>query len=220
MWRAIRLFFDKPLAPDKARPNWIDIGLGAVGLLGCIAAIAFDIIAVRLSAHHTFVKSTVSALAGGERGWIMDLGITGFAIGMLAVAAGLWRWPNESLRWKAGTAILALAACGLLVIAYYDAYAEPVTQMIVIHDSLVAVTGLAFSLTLALLSAHMGNMREGFGYASIGLLALWLLPWPAVYLVPDAYSGAVERISALAMIAWLAMTSFFLIQKGRGVLPK
>ena len=75
-------------------------------------------------------------------------------------------------------------------------------------------------LTLALLAPHMGNMRDGFGYASVGLLVVWLLPWPAVYFAPEGINGAAERIAALAMIAWMAMASWFMIQKGRGVLPK
>lgn len=220
MWQAIDAFVKDNLVPGGQRSGRTDMALGIAGLFGCAAAIIFDIVAVRVAEDHTFLGTTVSTLAGGEGGWIMDLGITGFAVGMLAVAAGLWRWPGDGLRWHLGAIVLALSAAGLLIMAYYDAYAQEVTDAIVIHDPLVAITGLAFSLTLALLAPHMGNLRHGFGYASVGLLVLWLLPWPGVWLAPDSIAGAVERIAGLAMIAWLALASWFMIQKGRGTLPE
>ena len=56
---------------------------GVIGILGCVAVLATDLIGIALHEAHNPIKNTISMLAIGKYGWIQDLGLDILAIGFL-----------------------------------------------------------------------------------------------------------------------------------------
>jgi len=71
---------------DRQERAYLLIGLGALGLLGCIALLTGALVAPYFVPHHDPVADTISDLAAGEAEIIMDVALYGFAAGLLAIA--------------------------------------------------------------------------------------------------------------------------------------
>ena len=85
--------------------NPVPYTLGCLGLLGVAMGVLGDVLALlRLEERH-FWSSTLSGLASGPRDIFLDIGLTGFACGMIAAALGLFIWNLGGLRFRTGAAI-------------------------------------------------------------------------------------------------------------------
>lgn len=184
--------------------------LGTVGLLGCVAAVLADGVAVVVVEGYDPISQTISALAAGPHSWIEDSGLIALSVAILAIAAGLACWPSAAKRWFAGC--LATTSMGLLLltVALYNGYGNA-PEKSAIHMTLVwLMSGFFFASALLLAQTPTADAR-GWRLYSLGLASLWLLGSIPFFFLPTSMDGIYERCLALLVIAWLAGAAWLLL---------
>ncbi len=121
---------------------------GVIGILGCVAVLAADLIGIALHEAHNPIKNTISMLAIGKYGWIQDLGLDILAIGFFALAIGLYTWKSSGTKWIIGLIILVLISVDLIMIAEHNQYAGRPGDKI--HRKLVYALALLFPAVVLL----------------------------------------------------------------------
>ena len=194
------------MAFDGARPiggRRLDRGASALALFGALAVVVANLVAAWLHDETGLFADTISNLAAGRYGWVLDAALVLFALGVGAIGVALWRFDLDGWRWRAGAALTVLAAIGIAVIALYNEYGDGDTGGITIHLEVVVAMGLLFTLGTILLS--FGLVRMGTFWSGLNVLTgvLWLVIGLAFFfLTPDAWDGLVERIAAGMLIVW------------------
>ncbi len=196
---------------------------GAIGAGGCLAALIADGVGILVHPHFNPKRETISDLAAGRQAWIADAGLYAFAIGLFAVAWGLWRLAEESERrgvlWRLGCIALAVSGVVIAVMAVHGEYGDREPGGIVIHAELVyAMAALFLAAPLLLLRglATLGTWphRLGAGFA-LG----WLVLAPPFVIMPTAWDGLYERFIALLLLGFVGGLSLLLLREGRRRTP-
>lgn len=181
---------------------------GALGIIGCVAVIAGDIIGIALHEKHDPISDTISMLAIGKYGWIQDWGLDIFAFGFLALAVGLYTWKRNGTKWIISIVVLVLISVDLVLIAEHNQYAG--RPGYTIHRELVYIlTGLFLFLTI-IISFDLQNLKKYLKRFSLWIALLWLISAPLLPLIPDNWDGAYERLSSTLLVVWLTVISYHL----------
>lgn len=191
---------------------------GVIGIIGCFAAIASNIIGVIVVEDHNPISQTISALAIEKYAWIQDIGLDMFATGLIACALGLYVWNLNGIRWKIGNFLLLLLGIDIYIIAEHNKYAGRPGVGANIHIYCVYALGLLFTALTLLLAFGLRKVGRNWYRFSIGTSIFWIVLAPIFFFVPTNIDGAYERFISLIMITWVAAISWLLIKKGRGKL--
>ncbi|MGB7414640.1 MAG: DUF998 domain-containing protein [Thermosynechococcaceae cyanobacterium] len=164
---------------------------GLIGLVGCFAVIAADIIGTIIVEKHNPISETISTLAIGKAAWIQDIGLDLFATGLIACAVGLYTWRLGKTKWKAGTVMLGLLGIDIVLIAEYNKYAgrEDVAGA-AIHIYCVYALGILFTLSPLLLSFGLRNISPRWFRLSLGTAIAWGFLSPLFFFAPTGWDGA------------------------------
>ena len=182
---------------------------GVIGILGCVAVLATDLIGIALHEAHNPIKNTISMLAIGKYGWIQDLGLDILAIGFLALAIGLYTWKSSGTKWIIGLIILVLISVDLILIAEHNQYAGRPGDKI--HRKLIYALALLFPALVLLTSFDLKSLKPYLKKFSFWIAGLWLVLAPLLPLVPDSINGAYERLVCALIVIWLGTVSYNLI---------
>lgn len=187
---------------------------GVAGLVGTLSAVTANVIGSVLLSDHNWVKNTISALAQGEYGWIQDLGLHLWAIGILACAAGLFLLQEGDARWNAGCLLLALVGIDIMIIAVFDEH--PGKHYFGANVHLWAVYALLalFCLSVFLLAFPLKAFHTTWRSFGIAIGASWLILGAIYWFVPTRWNGAYERFLGLILAAWIMAISALLMRRG------
>lgn len=172
-------------------------------LIGAVAVVLANLVAAWLNDETGLFADTISDLAAGPWGWVLDAALVAFAVGMAAIGWALWRYRLDGWRWHAGGVLVMVVALGIAVIALYNEYGDGDTGGVTIH--LEVVIGMAVSFTLVTWLLAPGLTRIGERWAAFSALMGfgWLLVGLAYFfLAPDGWDGLIERVAAGFMVAW------------------
>lgn len=188
---------------------------GALGIIGCVAVIAGDIIGIALHEKHNPISNTISMLAIGKYGWIQDWGLDILALGYFALAIGLYTWKRNGIKWIISLIILVLISVDLVMIAEHNQYAgRPGYNM---HRELVYILAGLFLILTILISFDIKSLKANLKKFSLWIAALWLLFAPLLPLIPDSWDGAYERLICSMLVIWPAIISYQLFKiRGSG----
>ena len=189
---------------------------GVVGILGCIAAVVANIVAVIVQPSEGMIADTISANAAGNYAVIMDIGLYAFAAGILAASAGLRRLHWGHWTWTAGSWLLTLMAVLIVVIGAYGEYGDGEPGGVVIHLPVVAFMALVFTSSAVLTAAGFYNHRRRWFWFNIACAVLWVAGAAAFWFSPTSIDGLIERGVAMVMVAWLLAVSKLLIDRSKG----
>lgn len=191
---------------------------GIIGVFGCFAAIATNIIGVILVDDHNPISETISSLAIEKSAWVQDIGLDFYAAGMIACGIGLYTWNLDGLRWKIGTVLLGLLGIDVILIAEHNQYAGREGVGASIHIQCVYVLAVLFAAITLLLSFGLRRVGHNWYRYSLGTAIVWTVLAPIFFFVPTSIDGAYERFISLITISWVAAMSWLLIRRGQGKL--
>jgi hypothetical protein len=183
---------------------------GVLGIIGCIAVLAGDIIGIALHEEHNPISNTISMLAIGKYGWIQDWGLNILALGYLAIAFGLYTWKNTGTKWIISLIILVLISGDIIMIAEHNQYAgRPGNN---IHRTLVYILAGLFLILNILISFDLKSLHPSLKKFSLWIAGLWLVLAPLLPLIPDGWDGAYERLICSLLVVWPAVVSYHLFR--------
>lgn len=191
---------------------------GIIGIIGCIAATATDIIGIIVVKDHNPISETISSLAIEKSAWIQDIGLDFYAAGMIACGIGLYVWNLDGLRWKIGTVLLGLLGIDVILIAEHNQYAGREGVGASIHIQCVYALAVLFAAITLLLSFGLRRVGRNWYRYSLGTAIVWTVLAPIFFFVPTNIDGAYERFISLITISWVAAISWLLIRRGQGKL--
>lgn len=172
-------------------------------LVGAIAVVVANLVGAWLHDETGLFADTISNLAAGRYGWVLDTALVVFAIGMAAIGLALWRYRLDGWRWHAGGLLTIVVAVGIAVIALYNEYGDGDTGGVTIHLEVVVGMAISFVLVTWLLAPGLTRIGERWSTFSALMGAGWLLIGLAYFfLAPDGWDGLIERIAAGFMVAW------------------
>ena len=185
-----------------------------VVVLGVLMSAAALVTADFIVEGNDFVSDTISEMAAGqENHWLMDLGIYGLALAVLAAALGCAHVHLGHTRWSLGTGALGLMAFVIFMIGVRDEYGDGDTDGTTIHLYLVYALGVLMAAAPLLLSPAATGLSHGHVVALRALAILWIVTAPIFFFVPDAWDGLYERgLGAVAAAILLTIAS--LLRKG------
>lgn len=129
----------------------------AIGIIGCIAVIAGDIIGIAVHEKHNPISDTISMLAIGKYGWIQDWGLDIQALGYFALGIGLYTWKRKGAKWLISLVILVLISIDLILIAEHNQYAG--RPGYTIHRTLVYILAGLFLILNILISSDLKSLK-------------------------------------------------------------
>ncbi|CAM4319642.1 DUF998 domain-containing protein [Gillisia hiemivivida] len=183
---------------------------GVVGIIGCIAVIASDIIGIAVHEKHDPISDTISMLAIGKYGWIQDWGLDILALGYFALAIGLYTWKRKDAKWLISLIILVLISIVLVFIAEHNQYAGRPGHNI--HRKLVYALAGLFLILNFLISSDLKLLAPFLKKFSLWIAALWLISAPLLPLIPDSWDGAYERLVCTLLVVWPVVVSYHLFK--------
>ncbi|ORE91408.1 DUF998 domain-containing protein [Aurantimonas sp. 22II-16-19i] len=189
---------------------------GVVGILGCIAAVVANIVAVIVQPSEGMIADTISANAAGPYAVIMDIGLYAFAAGILATAAGLRRLHWGHWCWTAGSWLLTLMAVLIVVIGAYGEYGDGEPGGLVIHLPVVGVMALVFTASALLTAAGFYRFHPRWFWFNIACAVLWVAGAAVFWFSPTSIDGLIERCVGMVMVVWLLAVSKLLIDRSKG----
>ncbi|MCX2745617.1 DUF998 domain-containing protein [Mangrovivirga sp. M17] len=185
---------------------------GIIGISGCIAVIAADVVGIILHEKHDPISDTISMLAIGKYGWIQDIGLDLLALGYFALAAGLLLWKRKGTKWIISMIILILMSATVVLIAEHNQYAgRPGHTGHAIHRKLVFTLAGLFLFLTVLSSFDLKYLKPFLKKFSWWIAGLWLIFAPLLPLIPDNFDGAYERLICTLLVAWPIVVSYQLI---------
>lgn len=198
----------------KQSSNKLLLLCGLIGIFGCVSVVITDLVGIIVVDGYNPISQTISALAIGRKAWIQDVGLNLFVISFLACSIGLFSLNLGGWKWKAGAGILPIIALDILIISEYDRYADLSSFGSTVHYVCVCVLGVLFTLAPALLSFRLQMISRGWQLFSLWTAIAWGVLSPIFFFTPNGWNGAYERFIALIMVAWVALISWLLVQKG------
>jgi hypothetical protein len=119
-----------------------------VAFAGCIALCVSDVSLWFVLDGYSPARETISDLAAGTHSWVADSGIVAFAIGILALAAGLTLHDDADARsWLVRAAMLVTAFC-FLVLALWNEYGDASPGGLIIHPYVAGLLGVSVAIVL------------------------------------------------------------------------
>ena len=172
-------------------------------LVGAAAVVLANLVAAWLHEETGLFADTISNLAAGRYGWVLDTALVLFAVGMAAVGWALWRYRLDGWRWHAGAVLTGLVALAIAIIALYNEYGDGDTGGTTIHLEVVIGMAVAFTVLTWLLAPGLSRVGDGWAAFSALMGFGWLLIGLAYFfLAPDGWDGLIERIAAGFMVMW------------------
>lgn len=209
--------------PGEASPTRL-VAAGLVGLAGCLAALAADVVAWILHPHFSPMGETISDLAAGRYAIVADLGLYAFAVGLGALAYGLMTTTdpsrNRGMFWIGGCVALALAAVDVAIIAAYEEYGDGDDGGFVIHGELVTLLGALTLAATVLLARGLATFGERWRILALAFAGLWVMVAPPFFFVPTSLDGGYERVVAVLLVGFVAALSWMLVRAGRADLAR
>lgn len=179
---------------------------GALGIIGCVAVVAANLIGIAVHEKHDPISDTISMLAIGRYGWIQDWGLDILAMGYLALSIGLYIWKRKGTKWILSLVILVLISINLILIAEHNQYAgRPGNN---IHRELVYILAGLFLVLNILISFDLKYLKPFLKKFSLWIASLWFIFAPLLMLIPDSLDGAYERLICILLVVWPATVSY------------
>jgi hypothetical protein len=179
------------------------VSCGVTALVGCVLVVLANFIGVLVIDDHNPISDTISNLAIGNYGWIQDIGLNIFAVGIFALSVGLYLGLSGGWRFKSGVVLLILLSIDVLLISEHDQYAGRPGRGASIHIYCVyALYGL-FILIPFFLSKSLKAWGDRWRFFSLGIAAGWFVLASLFFIVPDSWDGGYERFLALFLLAWV-----------------
>lgn len=189
---------------------------GAVGLLGCLGLLAGNVAGVLVVERHDPIADTISDLAAGRSAWILDAGLTLFAVGLLALGLGVLARIGGLPAGKTAAALLGAAAVVVAVIALHDEYGDNDSGKYVIHMELVYAFAVLFMAIAAFCAMGFRHIRRRWGNATAAVAVVWLATAPAYFFTPDTWHGAYERGLGVIVLGWTASLAWIVARGASG----
>jgi hypothetical protein len=183
---------------------------GSLGILASFAVVASDIIGIAVHEKHDPISDTISMLAIGKYGWIQDLGLDIFALGFVALAAGLYAWKRDGIKWLVSLVLLVFLGVDLVLIAEHNQYAGRPGYNI--HRELVYILAGLFLVVTFLIGYDLQYLKTYLKKFSHRIAFLWLILAPLLPWVPDSWDGAYERLVTSLLVVWLSTVSYRLFK--------
>ncbi|MEL6644894.1 MAG: DUF998 domain-containing protein [Pseudomonadota bacterium] len=175
----------------------------ALALLGTVLLIGSNVVGSLLVERHDWVADTVSDLAAGRLEYIQDIGLYGYAAGLLALSLALSHVRMPSHRWTIAALGLGVVALLVTIIGARNEYGDGDSEGVEIHIYLVYALGVAFTVVFFAAAPGLTRLRAGLGTLSYGCGVLWTIGAPIFFLLPTAYDGLWERGLGLITCVWV-----------------
>ena len=188
---------------------------GIVGLIGCIALVASNVIGSMLVPDHDWVADTVSDLGAGEYEIIQDTGLHLYAAGLLACAIGAAHHHLGRGRWSLGILSLAILALCVEIVGVRNEYGDGDEEGIVVHTWIVYGLGVFFTAAPLLMAKGLGRVSGTFRWISIVCAILWAICAPIFFFLPTSIDGIWERGLGVITMVWVGTLSWVLYDAGR-----
>lgn len=183
---------------------------------GCVAALISDVVGWIVVDDHNPINETISKLAVGKQSWIQDVGLDIFAGGVIACAVGLFSIYRSGWRGGAGAVALLLTAGDIFVIAEYNQYQGFDDFGGRVHMICVYILYGLVTFASVVLGFELRKAGRVYQVMSLAFAACWLVGSPLfLFVTPTTVDGAVERLLAVALVAWIGMLAWVLWQRGR-----
>ena len=195
----------RPIPGDRGLLSWSTLTrtCGILALLGAGSAAFANLIAGWLVEDYSMVSQSISALAAGERSWMQDYGLYGLAVGIAALALGLWVRRSPDRSGMIGIAALSLIALDIGVIAFFHGYAKKDVSGMHLHTYAVFALGLLFAVSSFLMGLSLRRSEQGYAVFSFVICVSWILSAPFFFSVPSNWFGLYERGVGLLLLAWV-----------------
>lgn len=198
----------------RRQKSWLLLICGFIGMVGCVGVLLTDFIGIAVVDGYNPIAQTISDLAITENAWIQDIGLDLFAVAFMTCAVSLFSMNLGGWRWKTGTFLLLLLAVDVLLIAEHNKYAGREGVGAAIHIYCVYALGVLFTLAPLLISFGLKKISSGWHLFSLWISISWAILSPIFFFIPNSWDGAYERFIALIMVAWVALISWLLVQRG------
>lgn len=183
-----------------------------LAVLGAVLLVGSNILGSILLDSHDWVSDTVSDLAAGDLEIIQDVGLYGYAAGLIALAIGAAhiRVPGKS--WTMSIFALALLALCVTVIGARNEYGDNDSEGVEIHIYIVYALGALFTLLFFAAARGVGLVGRRFRRFSKGCGIMWAIAAPLFFVLPTSFDGAWERGLGLITVAWVVMAAWVLMR--------
>ncbi len=195
------------------RPVFL-ISLGVLGMLGCLALIGGCIIAEFYVPNYNWVTDTISDLAAGEKGLIMDVALYGFATGLFAIALAASHAFIGKKSWSFGILSLSTLAALVIIVAARNEYGDNDSEGIVIHMYLVYGIGILFLTTPLCIAYGLSNAYKKIKWMLVASAIVWGIVAPVFLFVPTDIDGLFERVLGLIACTIVGVLSYLFIKHG------
>ena len=189
--------------------------LGALGLLGCVSLISATIMGPYFVPNHDWIADTISDLAAGEGEIIMDVGLYGFAIGLMATALAASHAHLGNVGWSVGILSLAALAALVIIVGARNEYGDGDSDGVVIHIYLVYGLGIFFLLAPLCMASGAGRHAAWAKVACFVLAGIWAVSAPVFFFLPTGIDGLYERALGGIACAFVILLSVIFIQRAR-----
>lgn len=158
------------------------------------------------------LQDVMSHYANGSKGPLMSLVFYAFGVSVLALGVRLRTALDRHASTRAVPVLLALAGVGLLAAGVFevDRPLAPQTVQEVIHSNAAVVAFVLLIVAMLLFSAacRLDARWRPLRWTSLGLATTAAVAAVCTQLAPGSgYSGAVQRVLAGAVLAWILMTA-------------
>ena len=184
-------------------------------LVGTSALIIADVAALIVNDANP-VQQTISALTWGPHAWIQTTGLDFYALGIAALATGLFFWHRTTRRgWLTGLTLLFGA--GVIVFFIAAQTHEPHSYRAVPHRLLVIVLFVTLVLALALMARELWSLHRIASRWSLATSVALLCLGTPYFFAPESIEGAYERALVLLMLAWTTEIALIALRSRRFV---
>lgn len=201
-------------AIDAERP-YLLLGLGLLGLFGCVAMLIGTVAAQIAVPDHNWIADTISDLGAGKLEIVMDVTLYCFAGGLIATALAASHAHLGGVGWPLGILALAILAGLVIVVGARNEYGDNDNAGVVIHSYLVFGLGAFFLQAPLCMAAGIGREHPGIRRVLIGLGIAWGIVAPIFLLVPTSIDGLLERVLGVIACAIVATLSYVFFVWGR-----
>ena len=187
---------------------------GLIAVAGCILVSLADVVGVIIVSLNP-ISASISKLAIGEYAWIQDLGLDAYALGVFALAVGLFLQVRGDGRWHTGLLLLLVLGIDIILIAEHNQYTGRPERGVAIHIYLVYALYALVAVIPLFLARGLKRFGRHWRVGSLVMSGLWLVLAPFFFFVPDSVDGAYERFLALFLVLSVGGAGWKLIRVNR-----
>ncbi|UWQ20668.1 DUF998 domain-containing protein [Jannaschia sp. W003] len=205
-----------PAAPIPENPGFLR-GLAWLAIAGCAIFTAALLIGDVVVPDHDWIADTISDLGAGEYEWIADIGIYGFSLGLIALAAAASHAHLGGKGWTLG--VYGLLVTGLIVflVGARNEYGDADQDGTVIHIYLVYALGVTFAVMPWAMSEGAARMGDRYGWACKAATVLWVVMAPIFFFLPTDIDGLYERVLGGVTFIFVIAVALALLKRARAV---